>query len=177
MAMNTDNTTDMDYQHATLPNSGNSTPERPIGPTPCARLEATKADIRRYTLIAQGFENMLTTLRQSNAQDEDIHLGKMLKKRAYYENPRKNEPDHFPQDQSQDQPQPPRRIFRPELFSQRPANPPPPLTQSGAPHQEATTPGKFPINGGCLQSSHDISDRNQSGFQHFNDVEVCVWGF
>ncbi|GFY63413.1 hypothetical protein TNIN_30132 [Trichonephila inaurata madagascariensis] len=90
MAMNTDNTTDMDYQHATLPNSGNSTPERPIGPTPCARLEATKADIRRYTLIAQGFENMLTTLRQSNAQDEDIHLGKMLKKRAYYENPRKN---------------------------------------------------------------------------------------
>ncbi|GFY63912.1 hypothetical protein TNIN_496811, partial [Trichonephila inaurata madagascariensis] len=83
MAMNTDITTDMDYQHAILPNSGNSTPERPIGPTPCARLEATKADIQRYTLIAQGFENMLTTLRQSNAQDEDDPtFVEMLSKRA-----------------------------------------------------------------------------------------------
>ncbi|GFY77919.1 uncharacterized protein TNIN_104051 [Trichonephila inaurata madagascariensis] len=87
MAMNSDITTDMDYQHAILPNSGNSTPERPIGPTPCARLEATKADIRRYTLIAQGFENMLTTLRQSNAQDEDDPtFVEMLKQRTYYEN-------------------------------------------------------------------------------------------
>ncbi|GFY62438.1 hypothetical protein TNIN_461241 [Trichonephila inaurata madagascariensis] len=71
MAMIKDNPTDMDYTHATLPNSGNSTPERTIGPSTCAQLEATKADIRRYTLIAQGFENMLTTLRHSNAQDED----------------------------------------------------------------------------------------------------------
>ncbi|GFS31226.1 hypothetical protein TNIN_406191 [Trichonephila inaurata madagascariensis] len=59
MAMNLDSTTEMDYQNATLPKSGNSTPERPFRPTSCARLEATKADICRYTLIAQGFENMI----------------------------------------------------------------------------------------------------------------------
>ncbi|GFY48526.1 hypothetical protein TNIN_370091 [Trichonephila inaurata madagascariensis] len=45
MALNLDSTTEMDYQNATLPKSGNSTPERPFGPTSCARLEATKADI------------------------------------------------------------------------------------------------------------------------------------
>ncbi|GFY48287.1 hypothetical protein TNIN_332361 [Trichonephila inaurata madagascariensis] len=87
MAMIKDNPTDMDYTHATLPNSGNSTPERTIGPSPCAQLEATKADIRRYTLIAQGFENMLTTLRHSNAQDEDDPTYvEMLRQRTYYEN-------------------------------------------------------------------------------------------
>ncbi|GFS33955.1 hypothetical protein TNIN_390671, partial [Trichonephila inaurata madagascariensis] len=87
MAMIKDNPTDMDYTQATLPNSGNSTPERPIGPSPCAQLEATKADIRRYTLIAQGFENMLTTLRHSNAQDEDDPtFVEMLRQRTYYEN-------------------------------------------------------------------------------------------
>ncbi|GFY44002.1 uncharacterized protein TNIN_149711 [Trichonephila inaurata madagascariensis] len=87
MAMIKDNPTDMDYTHATLPNSGNSTPERTIGPPSCAQLEATKADIRRYTLIAQGFENMLTTLRHSNAQDEDDPTYvEMLRQRTYYEN-------------------------------------------------------------------------------------------
>ncbi|GFS35794.1 hypothetical protein TNIN_133661 [Trichonephila inaurata madagascariensis] len=87
MAMIKDNPTDMDYTHATLPNSGNSTPERTIGPSTCAQLEATKADIRRYTLIAQGFENMLTTLRHSNAQDEDDPTYvEMLRQRTYYEN-------------------------------------------------------------------------------------------
>ncbi|GFX25604.1 nucleic-acid-binding protein from transposon X-element [Trichonephila clavipes] len=69
MASNNELPTDMDYQNASLPLSGKSTPERPIGQTSCAKLEATKADIRRYTLIVQGFENMITTLKQSNAQD------------------------------------------------------------------------------------------------------------
>ncbi|GFT59405.1 hypothetical protein TNCV_3136871 [Trichonephila clavipes] len=67
MELNNDLPKDMDYQNATLPNSRNSSPERPTGPNSCARLEVTKADIRRCTLIAQGFENMITTLCQSNA--------------------------------------------------------------------------------------------------------------
>ncbi|GFT04950.1 hypothetical protein TNCV_4744871 [Trichonephila clavipes] len=67
MASNTDLPTDMDFQNATLPKSGNSTPERLSGPTPCEKLEATKADIRRYTLIVQGFENMISSLRQKTS--------------------------------------------------------------------------------------------------------------
>ncbi|GFY52121.1 hypothetical protein TNIN_138171 [Trichonephila inaurata madagascariensis] len=60
--------------------------EGPIGRTSCARLEATKADIRRYTLIAQGFENMITSLRQSSAQDEhDPTFVEMVKQRTIYE--------------------------------------------------------------------------------------------
>ncbi|GFS64734.1 integrase catalytic domain-containing protein [Trichonephila inaurata madagascariensis] len=86
MFLNLDSTTEMDYQNATLPKSGNSTPERPIGPTSCARLEDNKADICRYTLIAQGFENMITILRQSNAQDEhDPTYVEMVKQRTIYE--------------------------------------------------------------------------------------------
>ncbi|GFS85271.1 hypothetical protein TNCV_75281 [Trichonephila clavipes] len=42
MASNNDLPTDMDFQNVSLPKSGNSTPERPSGPTSCARLEATK---------------------------------------------------------------------------------------------------------------------------------------
>ncbi|GFV63684.1 hypothetical protein TNCV_1962301 [Trichonephila clavipes] len=50
------------------------------------RLEATKVDISRYTLIVQGFENMITTLHQSNAQDEhDPTFVEMLKQRSIYE--------------------------------------------------------------------------------------------
>ncbi|GFX61630.1 hypothetical protein TNCV_5111171 [Trichonephila clavipes] len=76
----------MDYQNISLPHSGKSTPERPIGQTSCAKLEATKADIRRYTLIVQGFENMITTLKQSNAQDEhDPTFVEMVKQCTYYE--------------------------------------------------------------------------------------------
>ncbi|GFY55070.1 uncharacterized protein TNIN_146611 [Trichonephila inaurata madagascariensis] len=86
MALNLDSSSEMDYQNATLPKSGNSTPKRPIGPTSCARLEATKADICRYTLIAQVFENMITTLRQSNAQDEhDPTFVEMVKQCTIYE--------------------------------------------------------------------------------------------
>ncbi|GFT48495.1 hypothetical protein TNCV_3383521 [Trichonephila clavipes] len=70
MASNNDLPTDMDFQNATLPKSGNSTPERPSRPTSCAKLEVTKADIHRYTLIVQGFENMISSLRHSNGQDE-----------------------------------------------------------------------------------------------------------
>ncbi|GFX21473.1 hypothetical protein TNCV_1398871 [Trichonephila clavipes] len=69
MASNTDLPTDVDFQNATLPKSGNSTPKRLGGPTLCSKLKETKADIRRYTLIVQGFENMIS-LRHSNAQDE-----------------------------------------------------------------------------------------------------------
>ncbi|GFV16313.1 hypothetical protein TNCV_999941 [Trichonephila clavipes] len=73
----------MDYQNATLPKSGNSSPERP---TSCTWLEVTKADIRRYTLIVQGFQNIITTLRQSNAQDEhDPTFVEMIKQRSTYE--------------------------------------------------------------------------------------------
>ncbi|GFY06376.1 hypothetical protein TNCV_3651631 [Trichonephila clavipes] len=76
----------MDYKNASLPKSGNPTPERSIGPTSCARLEATKADIRRYTLIVQGFENMISSLRQSNAQDEhDPTYVEMVKQCSTYE--------------------------------------------------------------------------------------------
>ncbi|GFT02796.1 hypothetical protein TNCV_466221 [Trichonephila clavipes] len=86
MASNNDPPTDMDFQNATLPKSRNSTPERPIGPTSCARLEATKADIRRYTLIVQGFENMISSLRQLNAQDEhDPTFVEMVKQCSMYE--------------------------------------------------------------------------------------------
>ncbi|GFY25119.1 hypothetical protein TNCV_2693101 [Trichonephila clavipes] len=71
------------FQNATLPKSGNSTPERP---TSCARLEVTKADIRRYTLIVQGFENMISSLRHSNAQDEhDPTFVEMVKQCSMYE--------------------------------------------------------------------------------------------
>ncbi|GFX66491.1 hypothetical protein TNCV_1291721 [Trichonephila clavipes] len=86
MASNNDLSTDMDCQNISLPKSGKSTPERPIGPTSCARLEATKADIRRYTLIVQGFENMISTLKQSNAQDEhDPTFVEMVKQCSMYE--------------------------------------------------------------------------------------------
>ncbi|GFU90282.1 hypothetical protein TNCV_2717401 [Trichonephila clavipes] len=86
MASNNELPTDMDYQNISLPHSGKSTPERPIGQTSCAKLEATKADIRRYTLIVQGFENMITTLKQSNAQDEhDPTFVEMVKQCTYYE--------------------------------------------------------------------------------------------
>ncbi|GFU40487.1 hypothetical protein TNCV_1208461 [Trichonephila clavipes] len=72
-----------DYQNATLPKSGNSSPKRPTGPTSCATLEVTKADIRHYTLIVQGFENMTTILRQSNTQDEhDPSFVEMIKERS-----------------------------------------------------------------------------------------------
>ncbi|GFU36910.1 hypothetical protein TNCV_2670861 [Trichonephila clavipes] len=86
MALNNDLTTDMDFQNATLPKSGNSTPERPSGPSSCARLEATKADIRRYTLIVQDFENMISSLRHSNTQDEhDPAFVEMVKQCSMYE--------------------------------------------------------------------------------------------
>ncbi|GFW09946.1 hypothetical protein TNCV_4207111 [Trichonephila clavipes] len=86
MVSNNDLPTEMDYQNASLPKSGNSTPERPIGPTSCARLDATKADIRRYTLIVLGFENMISSLRQSNAQDEhDPTFVEMVKQCSTYE--------------------------------------------------------------------------------------------
>ncbi|GFT01565.1 uncharacterized protein TNCV_270551 [Trichonephila clavipes] len=86
MELNNDLLTDMDYQNAILPKSGNSSPERPTGPTSCTRFEVTKADIRRYTLIVQGFENMIMTLRQSNAQDEhDPTFVQMIKQRSTYE--------------------------------------------------------------------------------------------
>ncbi|GFY58121.1 hypothetical protein TNIN_459481 [Trichonephila inaurata madagascariensis] len=87
MALATDYSTEMDNQNATLPKSGNSSPERPTGPTSCAMFEATKADIRRYTLIVQGFEKMITTLRQSNAQDEhNPTFVEMVKQRTTNEN-------------------------------------------------------------------------------------------
>ncbi|GFY37322.1 hypothetical protein TNIN_141251 [Trichonephila inaurata madagascariensis] len=89
MALNLDSTTEMDYQNATLPKSGNSTPERPIGPTSCARLEATKADIRRYTLIAQGFgEPMITTSANlTHKMNTTRPFGEMVKQRTFYEDP------------------------------------------------------------------------------------------
>ncbi|GFW61175.1 uncharacterized protein TNCV_433991 [Trichonephila clavipes] len=86
MASNNDLPTDMDFQNATLPKSGNSTPERPRRPTSCARLEVTKTDIHRYTLIVQGFENMISSLRHSNAQDEHIPtFVEMVKQCSMYE--------------------------------------------------------------------------------------------
>ncbi|GFS49297.1 hypothetical protein TNCV_2411011 [Trichonephila clavipes] len=86
MASNTDLPTDMDFENATLPKSGNSTPERSSRPTPCARLEATKADIRRFTLIVQDFENMISSLRHSNAQDEyDPTFVEIVKQCSMYE--------------------------------------------------------------------------------------------
>ncbi|GFS92053.1 hypothetical protein TNCV_1190411 [Trichonephila clavipes] len=86
MASINDLPTEMDYRNASLPKSGNTTPERLIGPTSCARLEATQADIRRYTLIVEGFENMISSFRQSNAQDEhDPTFVEMVKQCSTYE--------------------------------------------------------------------------------------------
>ncbi|GFY52084.1 hypothetical protein TNIN_27061 [Trichonephila inaurata madagascariensis] len=45
MAMIKDNPRDVDYTHATLPNSGTPTPGKDSGP-PSVLVEATKADIR-----------------------------------------------------------------------------------------------------------------------------------
>ncbi|GFU74453.1 hypothetical protein TNCV_3608541, partial [Trichonephila clavipes] len=74
MASNNYLPTDMDFQNATLPKSGNSTPERPSRPTSCARLEVTKA------------ENMISSLRHSNAQDEhDPTFVEMVKQCSMYE--------------------------------------------------------------------------------------------
>ncbi|GFS34216.1 hypothetical protein TNIN_494461 [Trichonephila inaurata madagascariensis] len=70
MALSSDQNTEMEYQNVSLPSSGRNTPEPPTGPTSCARLEVTKADIRRFTLIVQGYENMIAFLKHSNAQDE-----------------------------------------------------------------------------------------------------------
>ncbi|GFU02375.1 hypothetical protein TNCV_1238681 [Trichonephila clavipes] len=86
MELNNDLPTDMEYQNATLPKSGNSSPERPTGLTSCARFEVTKVDIRHYTLNVQGSENMITTLRQSNAQDEhNPFFVEMIKQHSTYE--------------------------------------------------------------------------------------------
>ncbi|GFY51437.1 hypothetical protein TNIN_403331 [Trichonephila inaurata madagascariensis] len=87
MASSPDQNTDMDYQNISLPSSGRTTPEPLTGPTSCARLEVTKADIRRFTLIVQGYDNMITSLKHSNAQDEhDPTFVEMVKQRSYYEN-------------------------------------------------------------------------------------------
>ncbi|GFW76905.1 PRE_C2HC domain-containing protein [Trichonephila clavipes] len=86
IASNNDLPTDMDFQNATFPKSGNSTPERPSRPTSCARLEVTKADIHRYTLIVQGSENIISSLRHLNAQDEhDPTFVEMVKQCSMYE--------------------------------------------------------------------------------------------
>ncbi|GFY76934.1 hypothetical protein TNIN_77251, partial [Trichonephila inaurata madagascariensis] len=46
-----------------------------------------KADIRRFTLIVQGYDNMIASLKHSNAQDEhDPTFVEMIKQRAHYEN-------------------------------------------------------------------------------------------
>ncbi|GFV26455.1 hypothetical protein TNCV_3361081 [Trichonephila clavipes] len=86
MELNNDLPTDIVYLNATLSNSGNSSPERLTGPTCCARLEVTKADIRDYTVIVQEFENMIMILRQSNAQNEhDPTFVDIIKQRFTYE--------------------------------------------------------------------------------------------
>ncbi|GFW98173.1 hypothetical protein TNCV_2492261 [Trichonephila clavipes] len=86
MALSTDHTTEMDYQNVFLPSSGKNSPEPPTGSTSCARLQAAKADIRRYTLIVQGYENMIAALRLSNAQDEhDPTFVEMVKQRVQYQ--------------------------------------------------------------------------------------------
>ncbi|GFY38661.1 uncharacterized protein TNIN_322021 [Trichonephila inaurata madagascariensis] len=55
--------------------------------TSCAGLEVTKADIRRFTLIVQGYDNMIASLKHSKAQDEhDPTFVEMIKQRAHYEN-------------------------------------------------------------------------------------------
>ncbi|GFY72779.1 hypothetical protein TNIN_370371 [Trichonephila inaurata madagascariensis] len=80
MALSTDHTTEMEYQNASLPSSGKNSPEPPTAPTSCARPEATKADIRRFTLIVQGYEIMIAFLRHLNAQYEhDPTFVKMVK--------------------------------------------------------------------------------------------------
>ncbi|GFX16427.1 hypothetical protein TNCV_601501 [Trichonephila clavipes] len=45
-----------------------------------------RADIHRYTLIVQGFKNMISSLRHSNAQDEhDPTFVEMVKQCSMYE--------------------------------------------------------------------------------------------
>ncbi|GFY75718.1 hypothetical protein TNIN_175691 [Trichonephila inaurata madagascariensis] len=87
MALFSDQNTDMEYQNISFPSSGRNTPEPPTGTTSCAGLEVTKADIRRFTLIIQGHDNMIASLKHSNAQDEhDPTFVEMIKQRAHYEN-------------------------------------------------------------------------------------------
>ncbi|GFY59550.1 hypothetical protein TNIN_294001 [Trichonephila inaurata madagascariensis] len=87
MALSSDQNTEMEYQNISLPSSGRNTPEPPTGPTSCPGLEVTKADIRRFTLIVQGYDNMIASLKHSNAQDEhDPTFVEMIKQRAHYEN-------------------------------------------------------------------------------------------
>ncbi|GFY43412.1 uncharacterized protein TNIN_190381 [Trichonephila inaurata madagascariensis] len=86
MALSSAKNTEMEYQNVSLPSSERNTPEPPTGPTSCARLEVTKADIRRFTLIVQA-RKMIASLKHSNAQDEhDPIFVEMVKQRAYYEN-------------------------------------------------------------------------------------------
>ncbi|GFR18985.1 hypothetical protein TNCT_276551 [Trichonephila clavata] len=70
MAFCSDQPIDMDFQNVSLPTSGISTSESPVDPTPCAKFQVIKADIKRYSLIVKGYENMILSLRQSNARDE-----------------------------------------------------------------------------------------------------------
>ncbi|GFR19448.1 hypothetical protein TNCT_531011 [Trichonephila clavata] len=87
MAFSFDHPTDMEFQQVSLPTSGTSTPELPVDPTPCAKLEVPKTDIQRYTLIVKGHENMILSLRQSNAQGEHgPTFVEMTKQLTYYEN-------------------------------------------------------------------------------------------
>ncbi|GFW10239.1 hypothetical protein TNCV_1849561 [Trichonephila clavipes] len=59
MASNTDLPTDMGFQNATLPKSGNSTPERLSGPTPLGNqgrhpsLHPDCLRLRKYDLLSK----------------------------------------------------------------------------------------------------------------------------
>ncbi|GFS86626.1 hypothetical protein TNCV_3160761 [Trichonephila clavipes] len=87
MALSTDHTTKIEYQNVSLPSFGKNSPEPPTRPISCARLEATKVDIRRYTLIVQGYENKIAALRHSNTQDEhEPTFVEMVERRVHYEN-------------------------------------------------------------------------------------------
>ncbi|GFY44294.1 hypothetical protein TNIN_11711 [Trichonephila inaurata madagascariensis] len=83
-------------QHVSFPTSGPLTPELTVDPSVCAKLEAIKADTRRYTLTVNGYENMILPLRQSNAQDDqDPAFVEMTKQLSIYENLLKKSVNEF----------------------------------------------------------------------------------
>ncbi|GFY65767.1 hypothetical protein TNIN_197761 [Trichonephila inaurata madagascariensis] len=51
MAFCSDQRIDMDFQHVSLPTFETLTAELPVDPTPCAKLQVTKADIKRSSYV------------------------------------------------------------------------------------------------------------------------------
>ncbi|GFY55344.1 hypothetical protein TNIN_468431 [Trichonephila inaurata madagascariensis] len=70
MALSSDQNTKMEYQNIFLPHLKEHTGTTGLDQLLAQGLKLQKADIRRFTLIVQGYDNMIASLKHSNAQDE-----------------------------------------------------------------------------------------------------------